>query len=147
MWFKKSHMFRLISTIPDFGVSTAILNPAEIFRRWCKLNFGLLRGHVEHVISLPFYWKDRREETIVLPLNVLLGITGKEQHWATLLDTDSDLLLSFKRNWRLDLDLDNSFRIQRILYFCYLTTLKFGFPHNIWSREIELDCIGLFLWI
>ena len=33
--------------IPDFGVSTAILNPVETFRRWCKLNFGLLRGHVK----------------------------------------------------------------------------------------------------
>lgn len=24
-------------TTPDFGVSTVILNPIEIFRRWCKL--------------------------------------------------------------------------------------------------------------
>ena len=31
--------------IPDFGVSTAILNPIDIFRRLRKLNFGLLRGH------------------------------------------------------------------------------------------------------
>ena len=31
----------------DFGVSTAILNPVDIFRRWCKLRFGLLRRHVK----------------------------------------------------------------------------------------------------
>ena len=28
--------------ISDFGVSTAILNPLDIFRRWWKLNFRLL---------------------------------------------------------------------------------------------------------
>ena len=33
--------------IPDFGVSTAILNPVDVFRRWCKMRFGLLRGHVK----------------------------------------------------------------------------------------------------
>ena len=38
---------RYAIAIPDFGVSTVILNPAEIFRRWCKLNIGLLRGHVK----------------------------------------------------------------------------------------------------
>ena len=35
------------NTIPDFGVSAAILNPVDSFCRWCKLNFGLLRGHVK----------------------------------------------------------------------------------------------------
>ena len=34
-------------SIPDFGVSTAILNTADISRSWCKLNFGPLRGHVK----------------------------------------------------------------------------------------------------
>ena len=32
-------------------------------------------------------------------LNVFLGITGKERHWTTHLDTDLDLLLPFKRIW------------------------------------------------
>ena len=41
--------------IPDFGVSKAILNPADTFRRWCKLNFGLLRGHVKSRQLLQFY--------------------------------------------------------------------------------------------
>ena len=48
----------VLHDIPDFGDSAAILNPAEIFRRWCKLNFGLLRGHVKsrHITAqLPFY--------------------------------------------------------------------------------------------
>ena len=36
-----------LSLIPDFGVSTAILDTTDIFRRWCKLNFGPLRSHVK----------------------------------------------------------------------------------------------------
>ena len=35
--------------------------------------------------------------------------------------------------------------MQKILYFCYLKTLTFGFPHNIWCREIELNCIWTIL--
>ena len=31
--------------IPGFGVVTAILDHVDIVRRWCKLNFGLLRDH------------------------------------------------------------------------------------------------------
>ena len=34
-------------TIPDFRFSTAIVNIIGFFRRWCKLNFRLLRGHVK----------------------------------------------------------------------------------------------------
>ena len=34
-------------TIHDFGVSTTILNPVDIFCRWYKLNIGFLRGHVK----------------------------------------------------------------------------------------------------
>ena len=34
------------STIPNFDVSTAIINTTGISCRWCKLNFGPLRGHV-----------------------------------------------------------------------------------------------------
>ena len=32
------------TVIPDFGVSTAILNTIDISRSWCKLHFGSLRG-------------------------------------------------------------------------------------------------------
>ena len=39
--------FSYIYRIPDFGVSMAILNPTEIFCRWCKLNFGLFQDHVK----------------------------------------------------------------------------------------------------
>ena len=27
-------------SVPDLGVSTAIVNTIDISRRWCKLNFG-----------------------------------------------------------------------------------------------------------
>ena len=33
--------------IPDFGVSTVILNTTDISRRWCKLDFGPLCGHLK----------------------------------------------------------------------------------------------------
>ena len=39
---------------PEFGLNTAIINSVGIFRRWCKLNFGLLRGHVrsQHITTI-----------------------------------------------------------------------------------------------
>ena len=41
------HDFLILIALPDFGVTTAILNIVYIFcRRW-KLNFGLLGGHVK----------------------------------------------------------------------------------------------------
>ena len=51
---KKKRVKGFFLTIPDFGVSAAILNPVDIFRRWCKLNFGLLRGHVKsrHITAI-----------------------------------------------------------------------------------------------
>ena len=36
-----------LSNIPDFRVSTVILNIIDISRRWCKLSFGLLSGKVK----------------------------------------------------------------------------------------------------
>ena len=35
------------SAIPDFRVRTTISNALDIFRKWYKLNFELLRGHVK----------------------------------------------------------------------------------------------------
>ena len=32
--------------IPDFGISTAILNPVDIFSWWWKLSFGLRQGQL-----------------------------------------------------------------------------------------------------
>ena len=33
--------------IVNFGVSTVIFNPVDIFHRWCKLNFGLMQSQVK----------------------------------------------------------------------------------------------------
>ena len=46
-WHLCCSLMKLLMIIPDFGVSTAILNRLEISRRWCKLNFGLSQGHVK----------------------------------------------------------------------------------------------------
>ena len=39
-------------SIINFGVSTAILNPVDVYRRWCKLSFTRMRDQVKHVIFL-----------------------------------------------------------------------------------------------
>ena len=44
---KSRTYYHLDNLIPDFGVSMAILILAGIFYRWCKLNFGLIQGHVK----------------------------------------------------------------------------------------------------
>ena len=46
IWSKNSKIF-VQSEIPDFGVSTPILNTIDISCRWCKLNLGPLRGHIK----------------------------------------------------------------------------------------------------
>ena len=71
-------MIKIMKISPGFRGSTAILNPAEVFRRWCKLNFGLLRGHVKprHITAqLPFYWKNKREKTIFLLFKCIWQVT------------------------------------------------------------------------
>ena len=108
--------FLNVITITDFGVSTVILNPAEF-----------LVGGTSWTLV---FWRISRNNwqgtTLSNPL----------RYWL-------DLLLPLLP--RLDLDLDNSFWIQKILYFWHLATLTFAFPHNIWCREIELDCIWTIL--
>ena len=37
----------IILSIPDFEVNTAILNPVDVFRRWCKLSFRPMRDQVK----------------------------------------------------------------------------------------------------
>ena len=48
---------KAVPLMPDFRLSTTILNPLEIFLRWCKLNFGLLQGHVKSYHFTPFLLK------------------------------------------------------------------------------------------
>ena len=42
----------IILSITDFGVSTTILNPVDVFRRWCKFSFRPMRDQVKHAIFL-----------------------------------------------------------------------------------------------
>ena len=70
--------------IPDFRVSTAILNTAEIFRSWYKLNFGFLQSHVK---SRHFHCHvteridAKRQNFHFFGINVFLGITGEKRNW------------------------------------------------------------------
>ena len=43
----KAATCRVQLAIPNFGVSTTTLNTTDVFRSWCKLNFGPLRGYVK----------------------------------------------------------------------------------------------------
>ena len=82
-------------SIPDFGVSTAILNITDFSQRWCKLNFGPLRGHVK---SCPFpeMIEARRQHFYIF--KQISWHNWQETTWKTLLDNDLGLLLTFKWN-------------------------------------------------
>ena len=45
--FKVLYIHLKNEPIPDFGVSSSILNITDISGRGCKLNFGRMRGHVK----------------------------------------------------------------------------------------------------
>ena len=78
--------------IPNFEVSTAILNPVGIFCRWCY--FGLLQGQVK---SLHFLEKIEAKRKYFYFLYIFLGIIGLRRNRTTLLD--SDFLDSFTFKW------------------------------------------------
>ena len=64
-YFKKFHHQKFGTekyVIPNFGVTTAILNHVRIFRRWC--NFGLLQGQVK---SRHFSWNNWQETKLENP--------------------------------------------------------------------------------
>ena len=72
-----------------FRVSTAILNSVDIFRRWCKLNFWLLWGHVKshHFTAILLKGSTRGD-------NILLCIRISWNSWQ-----GRTLLLPFKRKY------------------------------------------------
>ena len=91
-------------SIPDFGVSTAIVNIIDIFHRRCKLNFGPLRGQVK---SRHFPERINAWRQYFYFLYKFLGIVGRNrrgQHFWMMIRIYYYLLNGI----RLDLDLDNS---------------------------------------
>ena len=81
--------------IPNFGVGTAILNTTDLSRRCCKLNFGPLQGHVK---SCYFPEKiDARKQYFYSFIQISWN-NWQEITWITLLFSNLDLLLPFKRN-------------------------------------------------
>ena len=79
--------------IPNFGVSTTILNPVNIFCKWYKLNFGLTQGQVK---SYHFYERIEVKRQYFYFLYIFLGEIGWKRHWAAFLDIDLDSLLPSK---------------------------------------------------
>ena len=73
--------------MPNFGVSTAILNRVDIFRRWCKLSFRPLDKRI-----------DARRQYFLLFVQISWN-NWLEATWTILLVIDFDLLLPFKRIW------------------------------------------------
>ena len=109
--------------IPNFGVSTTILNPVDISCRRYKLNFGLLQGQVKlRQFFFNFLYK-------------FLEIIGWKQHWATILGTDLDSLLPFKWNWMRQ-NIPNVATNNINIWFL---------THNTFSDEEKLDLIVLLI--
>ena len=96
-------------SIINFGVSTAILNPVDVYRRWCKLSFTRMRDQVKHVIFLN---RQARGDHIFTFYTNILGQLATN-NLDTFLKTYLDLFLPFKRN-RLDLEVHNSNLVQKI---------------------------------
>ena len=79
-------------TILNFGVSTTILNPVDIFCDRCKLKLELLQCQVK---SYHFSERIEVKRQYLYFLYSFLGKIHWKRHWATLLDTDLDSLLPF----------------------------------------------------
>ena len=108
---KKSHD-RYVA-IPDFEVSTAILNTTYIFRNRFKLNFGPLRSQVK---SRYFPEKMVARRYYIYFLYKYLGIIGRKrlgQPFRMIICIYHYLL----NKTRLDLDLDNFYWIRKIHNF------------------------------
>ena len=105
--FKVFHKFADTANalIPDFGVSTAILNTIDISLKWCKLSFVHLRGQVK-----AHHFPERtnvRRQYFSFPYK-FLGIIGRkrlEQPFWIMVWIYYFLLNGI----RLDLDLVNSY--------------------------------------
>ena len=145
----KIHMKQNMISILDFGVSAAILITIDFSCRWCKLNFGPLRGQVN---SRHFHERmDARRQHFYI-LYEFLGITGRKRlvqpFWIIIW-----IYYYLLNGIRLDLDLDNSCWIRKIPSFattnniniCFHTqNMVFHAPNIAWPRKIELpklDCI------
>ena len=113
------------SCIPDFGVSTAILNITDICRRWYKLKFGPWRGHVK---SCHFPERIEARRQYFYFICKFLGIIGRKRlgkHFWIMTWVYYYLLNGI----RLDLGLDNSCWTRKYLTLLK-TTFTFRFSHT-----------------
>ena len=105
---KNDHYY--FNCIPDFGVSAAILNTIDISSRWCKLNFGQLRGQIKSC-----HYPERRgtRRQYFYFLYKFLGLIGTKRlgqpFWIMIW-----IYYYLLNGIRLDLDLGNSCWIRKI---------------------------------
>ena len=120
-----SHKSVRFNIIPDFGVSTAILNITGFSRRWCKLNFGPFRGHFK---SCHFSKGiEERRQYFYFFIQISWHIWQKRT-WIKLLDNDLGYYYLLN-GIRLDLGLDNAFWMRKYLTLLQ-TTFTFHFSHT-----------------
>ena len=132
-------------SIPDFGVSSAILNTIDIFRMWCKLNFRPLRGQVKsrHLLERI---DARRQQFYFIQISWNnWAKTTWEPFWIMIW-----IYYYHLTGIILDLDLDNPSQIRKIPNFATnnINISVFHAPHIACPREIKLakfDCITKYL--
>ena len=111
----------IILSIPDFGVSTAILNPVDIFHRWCKLSLRPMRDQVK---SRHFSLQKGARRPYFHSLYKYIGIISYKQlgqlFWKLIW-----IYCYLLNGIGLDLELHNSNLVQKILNWLCQWTFPF----------------------
>ena len=118
--------------IPDFGISTAILNITDFPHRWCKCKFRLLWGHVKSC-NFPQRIEARRQYFYFS--YKFYGIIGRKR-LGQLFQIMIWAYYYLLNRIRLELGLDNAFWIQKYLTLLQ-TTFTFCFSHTKCSMTSE----------
>ena len=127
--------------MPNFGVSTTILNPVDIFCRCYKLNFGLLQGQVK---SYHFYEiievKRQYFYFCIYFLEQLAGNDIGQPSWILVL-----IYYYLINGIGLDWNLNNSFWLQHIPNAA-VNKINIRFlAHNALSDQRKLDLTVLLI--
>ena len=100
----------IILSIPDFRFSATILNPVDVFRRWCKLSLRPMRDQVK---SRHFLNRQARRDHI-FTFYKYIGIISYKQPGQLFGN-----LFGFIVTFELDLEIHNSNLVQKIPNWLY----------------------------